>query len=111
MAKLTHLVYDFTTKWTDELMKNNADTLEFIAIGMEQNYYDFPTIDCKFTWLQEMVFTYEYADFLTGHPDFVTILEEYPDVEVRTEKVEFGLYVNAFIKKYGGDQALNIDVI
>ena len=111
MENLTHLAYDFVSQWTNAFIQSNAFTLEFIAIGMEYNFYDTPVLDCDMPNLEDIVFTFDEVEFVTGMSFFKhTVFDRHPGVNIRTEKgYRFSDVANAFIKKHGGDKILNVE--
>eukprot|EP00088_Acartia_fossae_P005879 TRINITY_DN12665_c0_g1_i1.p1 TRINITY_DN12665_c0_g1~~TRINITY_DN12665_c0_g1_i1.p1 ORF type:complete len:244 (-),score=41.10 TRINITY_DN12665_c0_g1_i1:240-863(-) len=111
MEKLTHIVFDHVSELSFDVMMHSRDTLEFMAVGMEHNYYANLKLHFKLAALKEIVLAFEHEEFVEcQNHRFISVEHSYPTVRVKGIEVSgYCCFANGYMKKLKADKCLNIE--
>ena len=109
---LTSIVFDNFSERAQGIVDGSIETLETIAINMEEDHMKAPDLPPNLPQLKEIVLTAttKYKlDIVMGQSYIQEMRETYPHAKIRVEKTDDEVsYANAVMKKHGADKLMNL---
>eukprot|EP00088_Acartia_fossae_P024637 TRINITY_DN25546_c0_g1_i1.p1 TRINITY_DN25546_c0_g1~~TRINITY_DN25546_c0_g1_i1.p1 ORF type:complete len:170 (+),score=23.08 TRINITY_DN25546_c0_g1_i1:34-510(+) len=111
MEKLETFMFDHISRLSSAVIRQSSETLQFISVGMEDNYYKkLDGIHDDLPRLKGIELTYNGEQFISRQGYFQKLEQSHPHAQIRITKIaSYADHANRCMKMLGYDNYNSLD--